>query len=88
MFSVPCVFIHSKSPGRLLPVLSCVYLALYSQNVCVGGCLFVCVRACVRACVCVCVCVFALRIVSRDKILRFKNTLIINYYYYLRSVNK
>ena len=24
MFSVPCVFVHSKSPGSLLPVLSCV----------------------------------------------------------------
>ena len=66
----------SRSPGRLLPVLSCVYLALYSQN------------ACVRECLCVCVCVggvggvwgggaYVLRIVSRDKILRFKNTLII-----------
>ena len=45
MFSVPCVFIHSKSPGRLLPVLSCVYLALYSPNACVCGCLCVCVHA-------------------------------------------
>ena len=50
MFSVPCVFIHSKSPRRLLPILSCVYLALYSQNACVYRCLCVCV------CVCVCVC--------------------------------
>ena len=63
MFSVPCVFIHSKSPGHLLPVLSCAYLALYCQNACVCG-----------ACVCVRVC--ALRIVSRDKSLRFKK-----YYY-------
>ena len=45
--------------------------------------LSVCVRACVRACVRVCVwacvraCVRALRIVSRDKPLRFKNTFII-----------
>ena len=39
----------------------------------------VCVRACVRACVCVCV----LRIVSRDKILRIKNTLIIIFIYCL-----
>ena len=45
------------------------------------GCMTaMCVRACARArarvCVCVCVCVRAraLRIVSRDKILRFKNT--------------
>ena len=45
-----------KSPRlRLLPVLSCVNLALYSQNARVCGCL--CVRACVRACVCVCACV-------------------------------
>ena len=42
---------------------------------------------CVGACVCVCVCVCArtraraLRIVSRDKILRFKNTLIIIKYF-------
>ena len=46
------VFIHSKSPRRLLPILSCVYLALYSQNACM------CVPVCV--CVCVCVCVRAL----------------------------
>ena len=25
MFSVPCVVIHSKPSGRLLPVLSCVF---------------------------------------------------------------
>ena len=31
--------------------------------------------------VCVCVCVCALRIVSRDKILRFKNTLSIIHYF-------
>ena len=39
----------------------------------------VCVCACVRAgmCVCVCVHVYALRIVSRDKILHFTNTFII-----------
>ena len=80
MFSVLCVFIHSKSPGHL----SCVYLALYSLNVCV--CVCACVRACVCLCVCVCVCgclcvcVYTLRIVSRDKILCFKNTLILYYY--------
>ena len=50
------VSIHSKSPGRLLPNLSCIYLALYSQNSCVH------------------VCARVLRIVSGDKILRFKNT--------------
>ena len=50
MSSVPCVFIHAKSPGRLLPVLSYVYLAFYNQNACECGCLCVCV------CVCVCVC--------------------------------
>ena len=69
MFSVQRVFIQSKSPGHLLPILSCVYLALYCQNACVCGCLCVCV--------CVCVCVCALRIVSRDKSLHFKNTFII-----------
>ena len=46
------VFIYSKYPGCLLPILSCVYLVLYSQNVCVCGCLCmcVCVCACVRMC--------------------------------------
>ena len=56
---------------RLLPVLSCVYLALYSQNACVCQCLCVCV------CVCVCARAHALRIVSRDKIWCFKNIFII-----------
>ena len=56
-------------------VLSCIYLALYGQNACVCRCL----------CVCVCVCV-CLRLVSRDKILRFKNTLIIIYYYHIPMV--
>ena len=61
-------------------------------RVCVRACVLACVRACVRArararvCVCVCVracvrgfsaCVRALRIVSKDKILRFTNALII-----------
>ena len=46
-----CFLFHFKSSGRLLSFLSCVYLALYSQNAC----------ACVRACVCVCVCVCVLR---------------------------
>ena len=40
---------------------------------CAGAC--VCVW--VWVCVCVCVCVCVLRIVSRDKILHFKNTFII-----------
>ena len=45
------------------------------------------VRACVRVCVCVCVfvCACLLRIVSRNKIFRFKNAFIINiinYYYF------
>ena len=40
------------------------------------ACVLVCVRACVHVCVCVCVRARALRIVSRDKILRFKNTVI------------
>ena len=39
--------------------------------------MFVCVGASVCVCVCVCVRAYVLRIVSRDKILRFKNTLII-----------
>ena len=41
--------------------------------------LYVCVCVCVCVCVSVCVSVhvYALRIVSRDKILRFKNTFII-----------
>ena len=53
---------------RLYPFqVSRVFATLYSQNVCVCRCL----------CVCVCVYTCVLRVVSRDKILRFKNT----YYY-------
>ena len=44
--------------------------------VCVGGCVSVCVWG---VAVCVCVCTYALRIVSRDKILRFKKHTF-NYY--------
>ena len=47
--------------------------------VCVCACMYVHVCVCAHACVCVCVC--ALRIVSRDKIVRFKKYCI--YYYYL-----
>ena len=51
--------------------------------VCVCACvsLWVCVCMCARACTCVCVhaCARMLRIVSVDKILRFTNSLIINY---------
>ena len=43
MFSVSYLFIYSKSPRCLLPILSCGYLALHSQNACVCGCLCVCV---------------------------------------------
>ena len=75
MFSVPCIFIHSKPPGFLLPLLSCVYLALYSQNACVCGCLCVCVCVCARLLACL---EYSLKIVSRDMILGFKNTLILN----------
>ena len=66
MLVLVLVFIDSKSPGRLLPVLGCVYLALYRQNDCECGWLCVCV--------CVCVCV---RARLGDNILRFENTLII-----------
>ena len=51
--------------------------------VCLPLCVCVCVCVCVSVCVCVCVCVWAcvraheLRIISRGKILRFKNTFII-----------
>ena len=47
--------------------------------VCAGASVCVCVCVCVRACVCVCVCVcmYALRIVSRDKILHFKNLVLL-----------
>ena len=45
--------------------------------VCVGASVCVCVCVCVSLSVCLCVCVYALRIVSWDKILRFKNTFII-----------
>ena len=53
------VFMHSRSPGRLLPVLSCVYFSFaWSECLCVRVCVCVCVcvRACVRVCVCACVC--------------------------------
>ena len=43
--------------------------------VCAGASVYVCVYVCV--CVCVCVCGCKLRIVSRNKIFGFKNTLII-----------
>ena len=59
-----CVFIHSKSPGHLLPILSCVYLALYSQNASVCGCLCVCLWVCAHTHACMHV--YVLRIVSRD----------------------
>ena len=49
-----------------MPVLSCAYLVcIVRMLVCAGA--FVCVRVC------------AVTIVSRDKILRFTNTLIINF---------
>ena len=47
-------------------------------------CISVCVCVCVSVCVRVCACAHALRVASRDKILRFKNTfiiIIINYDY-------
>ena len=45
-------------------------LGIVRMLVCAGAC--VCVCECVRACVRACVRVYVLRIVSRDKILRFK----------------
>ena len=65
----------SGLPGVCCPFLSGVYfLALYGQDACVCGVpLCVCVRVFGRACVGA----RALRIVSRGKILRFKNTFII-----------
>ena len=47
-----------------------------------------CVCVCVCECECVCVRVYALRIVSRDKILRFRNTFIILLLLLLLSVKK
>ena len=59
-------------------VFVCVFVCV---RVCVFVCLCVCVRVCARARVCVCVGggggVYALTIVSRDKILRFKTTFVI-----------
>ena len=55
-----------------------------------------CVRACVRACVCVCVCVcvrarafvvYAVRMVSKDKILRFTDTFIIIIITYTKCIS-
>ena len=40
-----------------LSTLSCVNLALYSQNARVYGCLCVCVCVCVCVCACACACV-------------------------------
>ena len=46
----------------LMSILSCVHLALYSQNACVCVCVFVCVWVPLCVCVCVwvplCVCVW------------------------------
>ena len=69
-FHVFCSVLLSTSISsvRLLPILSCVNLALYSQNAWVCGCLCVC--ACMRVCLCACVCTI---IVSMDKILHFTN---------------
>ena len=61
----PICFVRQVS-WAFAAILSCVHLALYCQNACEYGCL------------CVCVCVRTLRIVSKDKILCFKNTLIIS----------
>ena len=58
----------------------CKFSFVYTECSCVRVPLCACVRACVRGCVrvrvcvCVCVCARALRIVSRDKILRFKSS--------------
>ena len=79
-FFVPCVCVCCLQPSQVSvcsPFLSCVNLALYSQNVHVCGCFCVRVCVCVYACVCVCVHVYAFRIVCMDKILCFPNTLII-----------
>ena len=70
MFSVPCHYLYPSQVSGLLPVFSWVNLALYSHNapsvcVCGGG------GGEARARV------YPPRIVSRDKILRFTNTLII-----------
>ena len=68
--------ISSISSLHLLPVLSCVNLALYNQSagVCVGASVYVCVRA--RTCVCVCVCARMLRIVYGQDFALYK------YFYY------
>ena len=60
----------SKQTGLCVYVINKVHCDL-----CVCMCVCVCVHASV--CACVCVHVYALRIVSRDKILRFTNTFII-----------
>ena len=63
-------------PHRLTPVCPAGW---YHAKLGVCGCLCVCVCVCVCvcACVCVCVCMYALRIVSRDKILHFKNLVLL-----------
>ena len=52
-------------------------LVCAGASVCVCVCVCVCARACVCVRMCPSVCVCVLRIVSRDNILFFKNTLII-----------
>ena len=70
MFSVLCIFLpwflfHVSLSIPSLPGIAAHFkLCIFS---------FVSQNACVCVCVCACVRVRALRIVSRDKILRFKN---------------
>ena len=58
-------------------VCVCVCVCVCVRAACVRACVHACVRACMRACVCVRAHACALRTVSRDKTLHFKNTLII-----------
>ena len=73
-FSVPCRCLH---PFQVFQAFAARFeLCLFFSFVwseCVCRCLCVCV--CV--CVCMCACARTLRIISRDKILRFKNTFMI-----------
>ena len=64
--SIQCLMLYSNCQVRQ-----------WRESVCGVVWCGVCVRACVRPCVRVCARARALRIVTRDMILRFKNTFII-----------
>ena len=77
-----CLLAHSDLTHRVNTQKTCSNgkFVCVCVCVCVCACVRACVRVCVHVCMCVhacvraCVCAHTLRIVPRDKILRFKNT--------------